>query len=162
MAHTYVCNFIHCVFSTKRAPRVDPCRPAPSNSTLPGRHCTRRGLSLIAAGGTANHVICYLTCCALSLGPSCAETQRSSSGGWERIFMAGGIRSLRSVPRSEVGEGVHQNQEEHHRKRNLSKEFVALLRNLESCTMNGNVFGERCLRPSLRDSGRFLGAPTPR
>jgi REP element-mobilizing transposase RayT len=56
MAHTYVCNFIHCVFSTKeRRPLIPAARTAELYAYL-GGIARGEGFSLIAAGGTANHV----------------------------------------------------------------------------------------------------------
>ena len=56
MAHTYTCSIIHCVFSTKdRRPTIPANRTAELYAYL-GGIARGEGLSLIAAGGTANHV----------------------------------------------------------------------------------------------------------
>jgi len=56
MAHTYASNFIHCVFSTKdRRSLIPATRTAELYAYLGGIACGE-GFSLIAAGGTANHV----------------------------------------------------------------------------------------------------------
>ena len=56
MAHTYASNFIHCVFSTKdRRSLISEIRTAELYAYL-GGIARGEGFSLIAAGGTANHV----------------------------------------------------------------------------------------------------------
>jgi len=56
MAHTYASNFIHCIFSTKeRKPTLAVDRMADLYAYL-GGIARSEGLTLIAAGGTANHL----------------------------------------------------------------------------------------------------------
>jgi REP element-mobilizing transposase RayT len=56
MAHTYASNFIHCIFSTKdRRPLIAVSRMIGLYAYL-GGIAHGEGLSLLAAGGTTNHV----------------------------------------------------------------------------------------------------------
>ena len=56
MAHTYASNFIHCVFSTKdRRPLIPVARTVELFAYL-GGIAHGEGFSLIAAGGTENHI----------------------------------------------------------------------------------------------------------
>lgn len=56
MAHPYASNFVHCIFSTKdRLPIISATRSAEHYAYL-GGIARGEGFSLIAAGGTANHI----------------------------------------------------------------------------------------------------------
>jgi REP element-mobilizing transposase RayT len=130
MGHTYASNFIHCVFSTKdRAPLIERNRVAGLYAYL-GGIAKGEGLSLIAAGGTANHVHLLFV-----LPPSCPLAQavqklKGSSShwmgpgfSWQEGYGAFSI----SASQVEVVKRYIQNQEEHHRRRSFEEEFVALL-----------------------------------
>ena len=56
MAHTYASNFVHCIFSTKeRKPLIASDRKADLYAYI-GGIARSEGFSLVAAGGTADHV----------------------------------------------------------------------------------------------------------
>jgi putative transposase len=56
MAHTYASNFVHCVFSTKERHSLIPAARSTELYAYLGGIARGEGFSLIAAGGTANHV----------------------------------------------------------------------------------------------------------
>ena len=56
MAHTYANNFIHCVFSTKDRQSLIPADRMAELYAYLGGIARGEGFSLIASGGTANHV----------------------------------------------------------------------------------------------------------
>ena len=132
MAHTYVANFIHCVFSTKdRAPSI-PAERAPELFTYLGAIAKGEGFSLIAAGGTANHIhLLILLPAAYTLAAAVQKLKGSSSRwmghdfSWQEGYGAFSV-SPSQVP---VVKRYIRNQEEHHGKRNFEEEFVVLLRN---------------------------------
>jgi REP element-mobilizing transposase RayT len=132
MAHTYASNFIHCVFSTKeRCPLIPPARTTELYAYL-GGIARGEGLSLMAAGGTANHVhLLFALPASCALAHAVQKLKGSSSRwmgdgfSWQEGYGAFSV----SPSQVSVVKGYIQNQEEHHRKRDFEQEFVALLRN---------------------------------
>jgi REP-associated tyrosine transposase len=132
MAHTYANNFIHCVFSTKnRRPIIPVTRTADLYAYL-GGIARGEGFSLIAAGGTENHVdLLFVLPASHTLADAIQKMKGSSSRwmgkgfSWQEGYGAFSV-SPSQVP---VVTKYIQNQEEHHRKRDFEQEFIALLRN---------------------------------
>jgi REP element-mobilizing transposase RayT len=131
MPHTYANIFVHCVFSTKeRRPLIPVARTTELHAYL-GGIARGEGLSLIAAGGTANHLhLLFVLPATCSLAHAVQKLKGSSSlwmgGGfaWQEGYGAFSV----SPSQVEVVKGYIENQEEHHRKRNFEQEFVILLR----------------------------------
>jgi len=131
MSHTYTSVYIHCVFSTKeRRPLIPGARTAELYAYL-GGIARAEGLTLIAAGGTANHIHLLLV---LSSTCSLAHAVQKLKGGSSRWMGSGfswqegyGAFSV-SASQLEVVKHYIQNQEEHHRKRDFEQEFTSLLR----------------------------------
>ncbi len=130
MAHTYVSNFIHCIFSAKdRRPLIPADRKAELYAYL-GGIARGEGFSLIAAGGTANHVhLLFVLPASYSLAHAVQKLKGSSSHwmgkgfSWQEGYGAFSV----SPSQIEVVRKYIRNQEQHHRKRNFEEEFVALL-----------------------------------
>lgn len=144
MAHTYANNFIHCVFSTKDRRSLIPSDRAAELYAYLGGIARGEGLSLIAAGGTANHVhLLFVLPASFSLAQAVQKLKGSSSRwmghgfSWQEGYGAFSV-SPSQVP---VVKRYIQNQEEHHRKRNFEEEFVALLRNCGIAYDERYVFG---------------------
>ena len=140
MAHTYASNFIHCVFSTKERRSLIPADRMAELHAYMGGVAHVEGFSLIAAGGTADHVhLLFVLPAPYSLARAVQKLKGSSSRwmghgfSWQEGYGAFSV-SPSQVP---VVQRYIQNQEEHHRKRNFEQEFVALLRNC------GIVYDER-------------------
>jgi putative transposase len=144
MAHTYASNFIHCVFSTKdRRPLIPTVRTAELYAYLGGT-ARGEGLSLIAAGGTENHVhLLFVLPASCSLANAVQKLKGSSSRWMGRGFSWQEGYGAFSVSPSQVPvvKRYIQNQEEHHRKRDFEQEFVALLRNCGIEFDESYVFG---------------------
>jgi len=140
MAHTYACNFIHCVFSTKERRLLIPAARATELYAYLGGIARGEGFSLIAAGGTANHVhLLFALPASNSLAHAVQKLKGSSSRwmgdgfSWQEGYGAFSV----SPSQIEVVKEYIQNQEEHHRKRDFEQEFVTLLSNC------GIVYDER-------------------
>jgi REP element-mobilizing transposase RayT len=132
MAHKYASNFIHCVFSTKDRRPLIPAARKPELFAYLGGIARGEGFSLIAAGGTANHIhLLFVLPASYSLAHAVQKFKGSSSRwmgkgfSWQEGYGAFSV-SPSQVP---VVEKYLQSQEEHHRVRNFEQEFVALLRN---------------------------------
>lgn len=132
MAHTYASIFIHCVFSTKdRRPLIPAERTSELYAYL-GGIARGEGFSLLAAGGTANHVHLLFALPAPDSLARLVQKLKGSSSRWmgDDFSWQEGYGAFSVSPSQvEVVESYIQNQEEHHRKRNFEEEFVALLRN---------------------------------
>jgi REP element-mobilizing transposase RayT len=132
MAHTYASNFIHCIFSTKDRRSMIPADRARELYAYLGGIARGEGFSLIAAGGTANHIhLLFVLPASYSLAQAVQKLKGSSSRwmgtsfSWQEGYGAFSV-SPSQVP---VVKNYLQNQEEHHRTRDFEQEFVALLRN---------------------------------
>jgi len=131
MAHTYASNFIHCVFSTKdRRPLIQASRMSELLAYL-GGIARSEGFSLIAAGGTENHVhLLFILPAPHSLAHSVQKLKGGSSRwmgngfSWQEGYGAFSV-SPSQVP---VVKKYIQKQEQHHRKQDFEQEFVTLLR----------------------------------
>jgi len=132
MAHTYASNFVHCVFSTKdRRPLIPAARTEELFAYL-GGIAGSEGFTLVAAGGTANHVhVLIILSATQSLAHAVQKLKGSSSRWMGRGFSWQEGYGAFSVSASQVPivKKYIQNQEEHHRRRNFEEEFVTLLRN---------------------------------
>jgi putative transposase len=131
MAHTYASNFVHCVFSTKdRRPLIPAARTEELFAYL-GGIAGSEGFTLVAAGGTANHVhVLIILPATHSLAHAVQKLKGSSSRWMGRGFSWQEGYGAFSVSASQVQivKKYIQNQEEHHRKRSFEEEFVTLLR----------------------------------
>lgn len=131
MAHTYASNFVHCVFSTKdRRPLIPAARTEELFAYL-GGIAGSEGFTLVAAGGTANHVhVLIILPATHSLAHAVQKLKGSSSRWMGRGFSWQEGYGAFSVSASQVPivKKYIQNQEEHHCKRSFEEEFVTLLR----------------------------------
>jgi putative transposase len=131
MAHTYASNFIHCIFSTKdRRPTLPADRMLELYAYL-GGIARNEGFTLIAAGGTANHVHLLFVLPATSCLATAVQKLKGSSSrwmgsgfSWQEGYGAFSV-SPSQVP---VVKRYIRNQEEHHRKHHFEEEFTTLLR----------------------------------
>jgi len=132
MPHTYASIFIHCVFSTKERRPLIPSACTSELYAYMGAIARDEGFSLIAAGGTDNHLHLLL-----ELPPPCPlaraiQKLKGSSSRWmgNGFSWQQGYGAFSVSPSQlEVVKGYIKNQEEHHRKRDFEQEFVTLLRN---------------------------------
>jgi putative transposase len=132
MAHTYASNFIHCIFSTKGRRPILPAGRMPDLYAYLGGIARSEGLTLIAAGGTANHVHLLFVLPATSCLATAVQKLKGSSSRWlgQRFSWQEGYGAF-SVSPSQVPavKKYIGNQEIHHQKRSFEEEFTALLRN---------------------------------
>ncbi|KAA6461951.1 transposase [Acidobacteria bacterium AB60] len=144
MAHTYATNFIHCVFSTKdRRPLIPPSRINELHAYL-GGIARGEGLTLIAVGGTENHLHLLIALPASRTLAQAVQKLKGNSSRWmgEGFCWQEGYGAFSVSPSQiPVVERYIRNQEEHHRKRNFEQEFVTLLRNCGIQYDQNHVFG---------------------
>ena len=144
MAHTYASNFIHCIFSTKdRRPLIAVSRTTALYTYL-GGIARDEGFSLLAAGGTTNHVhLLFVLSANVSLAHAVQKLKGSSSRWMGRNFSWQEGYGAFSVSPSQIAvvKRYIQNHEKHHRKQDFEQEFIALLRNCGVAYDDRYVFG---------------------
>ena len=155
MAHTCASNPIHCVFSAKgRCPPIPAARTTELHAYL-GGIARGEGFSLMAAGGTANHVHLLVALPATCSLAHAVQKLKGSASRWmgDGFSWHEGYGAFSVSPSQvEAVKGYIQNQEEHHRERDFEQELVALLRNCGIAYDERYVFGRSEMALSLRDS----------
>jgi len=144
MAHTYANNFIHCIFSAKdRRPLIPVDRKSELYAYL-GGIARGEGFSLIAAGGTNNHIhLLILLPPSVPLAAAVQKLKGSSSRwmgkgfSWQEGYGAFSV----SPSQVELVKGYIRDQERHHTKRSFEQEFVTLLRGCGIAYDERYVFG---------------------
>lgn len=131
MAHTYASTFLHCIFSTKeRKPSLPAERMADLYAYF-GGIAQSEGFTLVASGGTTNHVHLLLALpTTMSLGTAVQKLKGSSSRWLGKEFAWQQGYGAFSVSPSQVPKVKRYiaGQEEHHRKRSFEEEFTEMLR----------------------------------
>ncbi len=132
MSHTYVCNFIHCVFSTKD--RVDLIRDPQRLWSYVGGLARAKNLPLLAAGGTKNHIHLLISLPSTLTIADAMQTVKGSTSHWMNANFGAlawqeGYRAF-SVSQSQRHRVMQyiDGQKEHHKKWSFEEEFVSLLR----------------------------------
>jgi putative transposase len=131
MAHTYTCNLVHCVFSTKdRASLI----PDPERLwQYIGGIARQKSIPLLAAGGTANHLHLLISLPpTITLAKAVQELKGNTSRwlnetarfAWQEGY---GAFSVSELQRKTVVEYIDR-QAEHHAKWSFEQEFLALLK----------------------------------
>ena len=131
MAHTYASNFIHCIFSTKERRPLIPAERQPGLYAYFTGIAQGEGLSLLAVGGTSNHV--HLLFALPARVPLATAVQKLKGGSsrwmgpkfaWQEGYGAFSV-SPSQVP---VVKRYIRSQERHHLQRSFEEEFTALLK----------------------------------
>ena len=132
MAHTHVCNLVHCVFSTKERGNTiaDPRRLW----QYVGGIAREKNILLLAAGGTSNHLhLLFSLPPALPLAKAVQELKGNmsrwmneiqSAFAWQQGYAAFGV----SQSQKQVVIDYIDSQTEHHAKWSFEQKFVALLK----------------------------------
>jgi REP element-mobilizing transposase RayT len=131
MAHTYATNFIHCIFSTKERKLILAADRMADLYAYLGGIARSEGFTLVAAGGTANHVHLLIilpptVCLATAIQKLKGSSSRWLGKGfaWQEGYGAFSV-SPSQVP---VVKRYIANQGAHHRKHSFEEEFTTLLR----------------------------------
>jgi REP element-mobilizing transposase RayT len=135
MAHTYISELVHCVFSTKnRANTIRPERQTDLWSYLRGIARTN-GFKAVAIGGTANHVHVLLSLPATMPVAKAVQLLKGGSSKWLNDTDPGqfgwqdGYGAF-SVGISQQADTVAyiNSQSEHHARKSFEEEFLAFLK----------------------------------
>ncbi|HEY4933349.1 MAG TPA: IS200/IS605 family transposase [Terriglobales bacterium] len=132
MPHTLSRNLVHCVFSTKgRLSSI--CEPEMLWTHL-GIIAKSKGIALIAAGGTANHVHLLVALSPAMTLSNAIQNLKAHSSRWMKedvpafTWQEGyGAFSVSESQRQKVVDYI-SHQSEHHKKWTYKQEFVTLVR----------------------------------
>ena len=134
MAHSYVSNHVHCVFSTKdRQPLVSP-EMQPRLWRFIATVAEDRGIKALAVGGTENHLHVLIAVPATMALAKAIQTLKGVSSKWmnehHRNFAWQEGYGAFSVSSSQIDATIRyiERQPVHHRKRSFDEEFIAFLK----------------------------------
>ena len=134
MSHTYTCELIHCVFSTKERRNLIGEEMQPRLWSFLGGIARRNGFKAIAIGGIANHVHVLLS---LPAAMPLAKAMQLLKGGSSKWMNENGVRFAWQEGYGAFTVGVSQREQtisyingqlEHHRRRSFEEEFLAFLK----------------------------------
>jgi REP element-mobilizing transposase RayT len=134
MSHTYIANFVHCVFATKGRREIISVELQPKLFAYLAGIARNVGITLVAIGGTSNHVHLLISVPpTMALAEAVQKLKANSSRWmgeqglsfeWQKGYGAFSVSSsLVETVRAYI-----RNQEEHHRKRTFEEEFLGLLK----------------------------------
>ena len=137
MAHSYVSNLMHCIFSTRdRYPSIDSDLETRLRPYLGGIARENR-MKAIAIGGAADHVHALLSLPAMMSFAKAVQLIKGGSSkcvhdnfsrlekfGWQEGYGAFSV-SASQVPKTIA---YINNQKEHHRRKTFQEEFLELLK----------------------------------
>src|ERR1700722_4021010 len=134
MSHTYVSEFLHCVFSTKGRRGLIPMATQSDLCAYLGGIARAKGVKAIAVGGSDNHVHLLIALPdAMPLAKAMQLLKRGSSkwmndSGADSFAWQEGYGAF-SVGISQLAGTISyiHSQAEHHHKRGFEEEFVAFL-----------------------------------
>ncbi len=147
MAHSYVSSVFHIVFSTKERMQLIRSDLQPRLWNYLGAIARNHGISMLAVGGTENHVHILLAISAEAKLSEIVRTLKCNSSRWLRetqpLFSWQEGYGAFSVSPSQV-ERVKKyiaNQAEHHHGRTFEDEFTAMLEAANIHFQTDQVFG---------------------
>jgi putative transposase len=134
MAHTYVQNIVHVVFSTKQRLKLIPREFQPRMWAYVAGVCNRHAIGVQAIGGMADHMHALIQIPATMAVAKAVGTIKANSSRWVneqgmRYAWQEGYAAF-SVSASNVPAVANyiRNQEAHHKRRPYDQEILALLR----------------------------------
>src|ERR1700734_3360425 len=135
MAHTYVSELIHRVFSTKQRRNLIPPKVQPQLWSFLGGIARKSGFKALMIGGTENHVHILLSLPATMTIAKAMQLVKGASSHWmnetfKREFAWQEGYGAFTVGISQKNDTIAyiQKQAEHHRNRNFEEEFLAFLK----------------------------------
>ena len=135
MAHTYVSDLIHCVFSTKRRRDLIPPDVQPKLWAYLGGIARKNGFKALMVGGTQNHVHVLLSLPATLPLAKAMQLIKGASSHWmnenytkEFVWQEGYGAFTVGISQMEQTISYIRRQPEHHKKRSFEEEFVTFLK----------------------------------
>lgn len=139
MAHTYISNLIHCVFSTKERRETIPVAWRKQLWAYCGGIARKNGFQALAVGGTANHLHALLSLTATIPPAKAVQLIKGGSSKWihdschAHLFGWQDGYAAFSVSRSNLQATIDYiaHQGEHHKGQTFEQEYLALLKKHE-------------------------------
>jgi REP element-mobilizing transposase RayT len=135
MAHTYVSEVIHCVFSTKQRRHLISVEVQQQVWEFLGGIARKNGFKALIVGGTENHVHMLLSLPATMPLAKAMQLVKGASSHWMNEKFKADFAWQEGYGAFTVGVSQKsdtiayiQRQAEHHRKRNFEEEFLAFLK----------------------------------
>jgi REP element-mobilizing transposase RayT len=135
MAHTYVSELFHCVFSTKERRNLISPEVQSQLWSFIGGIARKNGFKALMVGGTENHVHILLSLPATMPLSKAMQLVKGASSRWmnetfktEFAWQEGYGAFTVGVSQKKDTIAYIQRQAEHHRKRNFEEEFTAFLK----------------------------------
>ncbi len=134
MSHTYIANFVHCIFATKGRREIISTELQPKLWAYLMGIARNLGITMISVGGTSNHVHLLISPSATMPLAEAVQKLKANSSRWMgeqglSFEWQKGYGAFRvSASLVETVKAYIRNQEEHHRKRTFEEEFLGLLK----------------------------------
>ena len=135
MAHTYVSDLVHCVFSTKGRRKVIPPEIQSELWSFMGGIASKNGFKTLVVGGTEDHVHVLISLPATLALAKALQLLKGASSRWMNEKHGKGFAWQEGYGAFTVGISQKsdtvayiQGQAEHHRKRDFQQEFLAFLK----------------------------------
>ena len=135
MAHTYVSDLIHCVFSTKNRRKLIAPEVQPELWSFLGGIARKNGFKALVVGGTEDHAHVLLSLPASMALAKALQLLKGASSRWMNEKHAHDFAWQEGYGAFTVGISQKadtvayiQGQAEHHRKRDFQEEFLAFLK----------------------------------
>ena len=135
VAHTYVSELVHCVFSTKQRRNLIAPEVQPQLWAFLGGVARKNGFKALIAGGTENHAHILLSLPATLTLAKAMQLIKGASSHWMNETHAKGFAWQEGYGAFTLGISQKsdtiayiRSQVEHHRKRSFEEEFVAFLK----------------------------------
>ena len=135
MSHTYISDFVHCVFSTKNRCDLIPSEVQSDLWAFVGGIARKNGFKTLIVGGTENHLHVLLSLPANITLAKAMQLIKGVSSHWmnenhtKKFAWQEGYGAF-TIGISQKADTIAyiRSQAEHHRKRSFEDEFVAFLK----------------------------------
>ena len=135
MSHTYVSDFVHCVFSTKNRRNLIPAEVQSDLWAFVGGIARNNGFKALIVGGIENHLHALLSLPANITLAKAMQLIKGASSHWmnenhaKKFAWQEGYGAF-TIASSQKADTIAyiRSQAEHHRKRSFEEEFVAFLK----------------------------------
>jgi REP element-mobilizing transposase RayT len=135
VAHTYISDLVHCVFSTKLRRNLIAAEVQPDLWAFLGGIARKNGFKALIVGGTENHCHVLLSLPATIALSKAVQLLKGASSHWMSKKHGEGFAWQEGYGAFTVGVSQKndtisyiRSQAEHHRKRTFEEEFVAFLK----------------------------------
>jgi REP element-mobilizing transposase RayT len=135
VAHTYISDLVHCVFSTKLRRNLIAADAQPDLWAFLGGIARKNGFKALIVGGTENHCHVLLSLPATIALAKAVQLLKGASSHWMNQKHGEGFAWQEGYGAFTVGISKKddtiayiRSQAEHHRKRTFEEEFVAFLK----------------------------------